>query len=69
MLKISKQGENKMKARIRTKQTLIDLIVLVVGSISVIVDEDILKTFSNDRLIKILQENTNKSYNEIKYIS
>ena len=58
-----------MKARIRTKQTLIDLIVLVVGSISVIVDEDILKTFSNDRLIKILQENTNKSYNEIKYIS
>lgn len=61
---IKMNKETKIK---RTKQTLIDTIVIVVGSINVRVDEDILKTFSNHRLIKILQEHTNKSYNEIKY--
>ena len=51
----------------RTKEQLISSIVIVVGSISVRVNEEILKTYSNDKLINILQEHTNKSYNEIKY--
>ena len=51
----------------RTKQQLIDTIVIVVGSITTIVDEKLLATWSNDKLIQILVDATGKSYNEIKY--
>ena len=51
----------------RTKQKLIDCIVIVVGSLTVTVNEWLLATQDNDTLIKILQDATGKSYNEIKY--
>ena len=52
----------------RTKQQLIDLIVIVVGSVSRVVNEKLLSTYTNDQLIKILVKHTDKSYNQIKYI-
>ena len=51
----------------RTKQNLIQCIVLVVGTITKIVDEKLLATWDNDKLIQILVDATGKSYNEIKY--
>ena len=51
----------------RTKQQLITAIVLVVGTITKIVDEKLLATWDNDKLIQILVDATGKSYNEIKY--
>ena len=51
----------------RTKQQLIDSIVIVVGSITRIVDEKLLATWDNDKLIQVLVDATGKSYNEIKY--
>tara|TARA_X000001388_G_scaffold76221_2_gene72938 strand:+ start:161 stop:349 length:189 start_codon:yes stop_codon:yes gene_type:complete len=57
-----------MKVKIkRTKQNLIDCIVIVVGSLTTTVNEKLLATQNNDKLIKILQDATGKSYNEIKY--
>ena len=53
----------------RTKKQLIDLIVLVVGSINNVVDEKLLSTWNDDKLINILQKHTNKSYNRIKFIN
>ena len=52
----------------RTKQQLIDTIVIVVGSISKVINKDLLATYSNDKLIAILVDHTDKSYNQIKYI-
>ena len=51
----------------RTKQELITCIVLVVGSITKIIDEKLLATWDNEKLIKILMDETGKSYNTIKY--
>ena len=42
--------------RKRTKKELIVLIVLVVGSIHKVVNEKLLQTWSNDKLIKIIME-------------
>ena len=52
----------------RTKQDLITAIVLVVGSITTKVNEELLSTWDNDKLIKILVDATGKTYNQIKYI-
>ena len=63
---LNNKGETKMEKR--TKQQLIDTIVIVVGSISKVINEDLLATYSNDKLIAILVDYTGKIYKEIKYI-
>lgn len=63
---LNNKGETKMEKR--TKQQLIDTIVIVVGSISKVINKDLLATYSNDKLIAILVDYTGKSYKEIKYI-
>tara|TARA_Y100001973_G_C4958506_1_gene213779 strand:+ start:104 stop:277 length:174 start_codon:yes stop_codon:yes gene_type:complete len=50
------------------KDKLIKTIVVVVGSLSVKVDEDKLRAYSNQKLIQILADNTSKSYDEINNI-
>ena len=50
------------------KEKLIKTIVVVVGSLSVKVNEDELRTYSNQKLIQILADNTSKSYDEINNI-
>ena len=63
---LNNKGETKMEKR--TKQQLIDTIVIVVGSISKVINEDLLATYSIDKLIAILVDYTGKSYKEINYI-
>ena len=50
------------------KEELIKTIVVVVGSLTVKVNEDKLRTYSNQKLIQILADNTSKSYDEINNI-
>ena len=50
------------------KEKLIKTIVVVVGSLTVKVNEDKLRTYSNQKLIQILADNTSKSYDEINNI-
>ena len=68
MIEINENKNKGIEMKVkRTKQDLITCIVLVVGTITKIVDEKLLATWDNEKLIKILMDETGKSYNTIKY--
>ena len=67
MIEINENKNKGVQVVERTKQELITCIVLVVGSITKIIDEKLLATWDNEKLIKILMDETGKSYNTIKY--